>query len=156
TFFRYIYTNYAHKEVINNEGIPMCLQGYSAGAAAIAYSLKDYGAGSYVDKAMMSAGPPLSDLEQACEVPNAPPVQVWPPGQLGMFYPSPALISHSASSFFAHWFDNLSGIPDCNAGITTTAAQNQAWKKMSIVDGITGEGTFSYPHTALSAWIEGP
>jgi len=153
TFFRYIYDTYAAPKAI-----AMCLQGWSAGASAIAYSLKDYGASQYVDKAILMAGPPMADLEQACAVSNYPPIQVWPAGQFGLAYRSSTLISPLWSSDPATWMDNWSGMPHgtCNGAKNTTPTQNSTWKKMSIVDGINGEGTFYYPRTALSIWSPGP
>jgi hypothetical protein len=53
----------------------MCVHGTSAGAAAAAYALAWYSAGSgtgqyqnYLDKVAMLSGPTLSDVEQGCEV----------------------------------------------------------------------------------------
>ena len=104
------------------------------------------------------AGPPMANLEQACAVPNYPPIQVWPAGQFGLAYRSSTLISPLWSSDPATWMDNWSGMPHgtCNGAKNTTPTQNSTWKKMSIVDGINGEGTFYYPRTALSIWSPGP
>jgi hypothetical protein len=153
TFFRYIYNTYAAPQ-----GNAECLLGWSAGASAIAYSLKDYSAGRYVDKAVLLAGPPMADLEQGCAVPNYPPIQVWPAGQFGLAYTSSALVSPVFPSQFDLWFDALSGMPQgtCNGANNTTPTQDSTWKNMSIVDGISGEGTLYYPHTALSIWNPGP
>jgi len=151
TFFRYIYNTYAAPQANAT-----CLLGWSAGASAIAYSLKDYNASQYIDKAILLAGPPMADLEQACAVPNYSPIQVWPAGQFGLAYTSAARVS--PVSPFDRWFDALSGMRQgtCNGANNTTSAQDSTWKNMSIVDGIGGEGTFNYPHTALSIWSPGP
>jgi hypothetical protein len=45
-----------------------CALGDSAGAAAIAHSMAFYGAGNYVDKLSLFAGPPLAAIDQGCQV----------------------------------------------------------------------------------------
>jgi hypothetical protein len=159
TFFKYIHDTYAAHGNSTQNPIPMCLLGWSAGSAAIAYSLAQYGAGSYVDKAMMLAGPPLSDIETGCEVPYPGGVRPWPSGQFGMAYTStfvddPQYSNGNYQSLLRDWTGNAT----CDGATTTSSTSDVNWGKMSIVDSDAGttDATFSYPQTAVSAWIPGP
>jgi hypothetical protein len=61
---------------------PVCAQGHSAGAAAIGYSMAWYGAdkgsGGYLQTALLTSGPALSDIQSGCAYTspiNSPPPQ---------------------------------------------------------------------------------
>jgi hypothetical protein len=86
TFLNYIY-NTVYTTITTgqnaNPNAGMCAQGFSAGSAAVAYSLAYYGAGSYLDNVELISGPVLSDIKQGCIVPAAASVTVCPPQQNG-------------------------------------------------------------------------
>src|SRR5262249_13398005 len=76
TLLNHIYNRFftAVKAITPSAG--MCAQGFSAGSAAIAYSLAWYGGGDdlnrvYLDKVELLSGPVLSDIKQGCDVPSA-------------------------------------------------------------------------------------
>ena len=136
-----------------------CAQGSSAGSGAIAYALTFYGAGNYLDAVEMKSGPPIADFEQGCEEPNT--IQTTICGtqnggpqvgcQLGGTQPwtlSPMYTG--AASGVRNWTNDKScAVP----GTTTSAASNQAWLQESIVNDGTGNPTYSYPKTAMTAWL---
>jgi hypothetical protein len=128
-----------------------CLLGFSGGSSAVAYSLAEYGAGSYLDKAMFWSGPPLADMEQGCEVPVPAPITVCPAGQFGCvagdtFTDTPSFIANGPG--VSGW----TGAPGCAGNAPTTAQADATWKAMSIVDGLPNS-SFDYPHTSLSAYL---
>ena len=67
TLLNYINGHYAYSQA------PMCAQGHSGGAAAIGYSMAWYGAdkgsGGYLQTALLTSGPALSDMQSGCEYP---------------------------------------------------------------------------------------
>jgi hypothetical protein len=131
-----------------------CAQGSSAGSAAIAYSLTFYGAGSYLDAVELKSGPPLADLEQGCKEPPAANLLVCPSGQFGcqLGGSSPWQLSPQytgAKSGVQNWTSDSS----CAAGTTTTSTSNQAWLQQSIVNDGTNNPVYSYPTTAMNAWL---
>ena len=141
--------NFFHQTLDQGNG-GMCAQGASAGSAAVAYSLSWYGSSNYLDKVELLSGPVLSDLDEGCMVPNAPPVTVCPAGQFGCegepWADKPQYVGGDQIAV-GQW----SGLA-CQQGKQTRAAANASWKAMSIVDGITGP-SFSYPQTALAGWL---
>ncbi len=135
-----------------------CAQGASAGSGAIAYSLTYYGAQNYLDAVEFESGPPLADIKQGCEEPMAPDVQVCGAGtptashcQLG------GTSSWQLSPVYTQQADGVRNATNDNScavsGQATSAASNQAWLNQSIVDDGTGNPTFNYPHTAMTAWL---
>jgi hypothetical protein len=149
TLLNYVYT--AIHGGPNGRGA-MCAQGHSAGSAALAYALAWYGAGSFLDKVVLTSGPVLSDIEAGCEVPNDPPVTVCPRGQFGCIGKSWSDVTQYREEAAA--VQGWTGDPTCDNGRTTSRASNAAWKAMSIVDG-TSNPSFTYPQTAMSAWLCG-
>lgn len=148
TFFEYLYTN-VHGGPSGSGG--MCLQGHSAGSAAVAYSLTEYGAGSYVDKALLTSGPVFGNILVGCKVLNYPPVTICPPGQLGCNGASWNVAPQYKPGQVSGW----TGDPTCNnvpPGHKTSQESNQDWMDMSVVDG-ESDSVYSYPQTALSAWL---
>ncbi|MFZ0773046.1 MAG: hypothetical protein WCA49_22470 [Candidatus Sulfotelmatobacter sp.] len=135
-----------------------CAQGSSAGSAGIAYALTFYGAGNYLDAVELKSGPPLADIEQGCEEPNT--IQTTICGQnngeqdgcqLGGTSPwtlSP-MYTGAASGVRTWTDDNSCAVP----GTTTSAASNLAWLQQSIVNDGTNNPTYSYPKTAMTAWL---
>jgi hypothetical protein len=144
TFLNFVFQNLYR-------GGGMCAQGDSAGSGAVAYSLAWYGGANFLDKVELLSGPVFGDVEEGCIVPNAPTVTVCPEGQLGCngspWPDSPAYVGSDIKGI-----DLWSGDATCNGGTPTSAASNQQWKDMSIVDG-TDNPSFSYPHTAMAAWL---
>ncbi|HUO24074.1 MAG TPA: hypothetical protein VMU61_00310 [Candidatus Aquilonibacter sp.] len=154
TFLNFVFTT-------NNanlySGGGRCAQGVSAGSAAIAYSLAYYAAKNYLDAVEMESGPPLADVEQGCEVPNAPPITICGDNDgaqfgcmLGGTSPwqlSPVYTEQAPD--VRKWTNDSS----CANGQTTSAASGQAWLRQSIVNDGSNNPVFSYPHTAMSAWL---
>lgn len=163
TVMRYVYDNIHGGE--SGTGA-FCSIGHSAGSGAIAYSLAHYGAGDatigYLDKAILMAGPPLSDLSQGCKITNgsyASNVTVCPAGQMGCsggMFSSIMDFQTGAQTLISSW----SGDSTCAIGTgsmgspagSTSVTSNNNWKAMSIVDD-TSNPSFSYPKTALSGWV---
>lgn len=151
TLLSYIFTG-GNTKLYSSGG--RCAQGSSAGSAAIAYALTFYGAGNYLDAVELISGPPLSDIEQGCEVPTAPELTVCPTGQVGcqLGGSSPWVLGPQytgAKTGVQSW----TGDPTCAAGATTSAASNQAWLQQSIVNDGTNNPVYSYPNTSMSAWL---
>jgi len=141
--------NFFHQTLYQGDG-GMCAQGASAGSAAVAYSLSWYGSSNYLDKVELLSGPVLSDIDEGCMVPNAPPVTVCSAGQFGCvgepFVDKPQYVL-GAQIGVGRWTGHA-----CQPGSRTQAATNASWKAMSIVDGISGP-SFSYPQTAMAGWL---
>jgi len=132
-----------------------CAQGSSAGSAAIAYALTFYGAGNYLDAVELKSGPPLADIEQGCEEPNTIQTTICPTGQVGcqlggtLPWTLSPMYTGAASGVRTWTNDNSCAVP----GTTTSAASNQAWLQQSIVNDGTNNPTYSYPKTAMTAWL---
>jgi hypothetical protein len=132
-----------------------CAEGSSAGSGAIAYALTFYGAGSYLDAVEMKSGPPIADFEQGCEEPPPNPVTICPAGQFGcqLGGTQPWVLSPTYTGA-ASGVRNWTGDSSCAvANTTTSAASNAAWLQQSIVNDGTGSPTYSYPKTAMTAWL---
>lgn len=141
----------------------MCVQGTSAGGGGTAFALAWYGAGSYIDKVSFLSSPPLSDIEQGCEVlPGiSSVVYVCPSGQLGCN--SANAVSNwavapgytDALSNMRTWSDDTtlgaSGVCRNATVYNTSSTANAEWKAMSIADGSVG--TFNLPNTNMTAWL---
>jgi hypothetical protein len=136
----------------------MCTQGDSAGSAAIAYSLAEYGAYQYLSNVELESGPVLSDISVGCN-PTSPPVQVCSgkdclTGGGGSWSDSPLYVNGS-QGVVSTW-TGASGANKCVIGSRISQSQLSAWKAMSIVDGLTGpeaDSTFAYPHTSVTGWL---
>jgi hypothetical protein len=161
TFLNYIYNTIYFpltQPPNKNPKAGMCAQGDSAGSAAVAYSLAYYGAGSYLDNVELISGPVLSAIDQGCEEPAPPNVVICPPGQgcqLGGgsdWSLAPTYLS-GANTGVSNW----TNIPGCGTAGVTSLVDDLAWEGQSIVDnGAAPDGatpTFSYPTTAMSAWL---
>ena len=144
----------------NNSQAGMCAEGFSAGSAAIAYSLSWYGADQYLDKVELLAGPVLSDIGQGCKVPNVAPVSVcggtsppafcqgWPSGGLS----GPLTYINGTENFVQGW----TGDSSCanTTGAPTTSASFNTWEAESILFGASGtQPNLSYPNTSVVAWL---
>lgn len=162
TFLNYVYSHIYSAVAAGNPKAGMCAQGFSAGSAAIGYSLAYYGAGSFLDAVELISGPVLSDIKQGCQVPEAGSVTVCPTGntecKLGADKPwsLPPLYVNSDANYVRRWSNDNS----CQSmyPAVTTPDSNAAWLAQSIVDqsNLTGKGatpTFSYPSTAMSGWL---
>jgi hypothetical protein len=163
TFLNYVYTAIYQPITTGNNGNPkagMCAQGYSAGSAAIGYSLAYYGAGSYLDNVELISGPVMSDIKQGCQEPAPSPVTVCPPSQTecqlggGADWTLPPTYVLNGANYLSAWTNDNS----CTSSAGTSAASNSRWLAQSIVDqaGVTGLGatpSFSYPNTAMTAWL---
>lgn len=144
TLFNYLYENYYVRG-------GMCGQGFSAGSAAVAYSLAWYGSANYFDNVELLSGPVFSNVEEGCQVPPVPPVTVCPAGEYGCngtAWPDPPQYVGGDQNLVGSW----SGYNTCNQGKITSSRAQSAWKSMSIVDG-TDNPSFSYPHTSMAGWL---
>jgi len=136
----------------------MCAQGASAGGAAIAYSLAEYGAFEYLNHVSLESGPVLSDIEEGCD-PKSPAVTVCPgdsclTGNQGSWQDSPEYVDGAAAPV-STW-SGAAGANACVSGTHISQTQMGNWKAMSIVDGLPGtnaDATFSYPRTSVSGWL---
>jgi hypothetical protein len=136
----------------------MCAQGASAGSAAIAYSLTQFGAHQYLNHVELESGPVLSDLEVGCN-PKSRPVTVCPgneclTGRKGSWSDSPIYVDGSQTTV-STW-TGASGVNACAGGLGISQTQYATWESMSVVDGLTGsqsDSTFSYPTTTMSGWL---
>jgi hypothetical protein len=130
----------------------MCAQGTSAGSAAVAYSLAEYGAGSYLDYVELTSGPVFSRIDIGCD-PNAMPVSVCLGNlcQTGLDNPaswsdSPKYVSGAESKI-----DQWTGKPGALACAHTNSFSQQ-WQQMSVVDSL-GDSTFIYNQTGVAGWL---
>ncbi len=168
TFLNYVYTNIynliSNPNTGGNPNAGMCAQGASAGSAQIAYSLAYYGAGSWLDNVELISGPVLSDIEQGCEEPAPANVtvcggsqygcQLGPPNSNDVSWTLSPTYLQGANTAVGKWTYNSS----CTSSSGTSGISDAAWLGQSIVDqapgGSTGATpTFSYPTTAMSAWL---
>lgn len=157
TFLNYVWSTIYKPIAQANSSAGMCAQGFSAGSAAIGYSMAYYNAASYLDNVELISGPVLSDIRKGCSVPNAGLVTVCPSGQLGC--PQGQNVSWQLSPTYldgdAGYLNTWTGINAC-AGNQDTTQWNDAWLSESIVDtgGTTGATpTFVYGSTAIGAWL---
>jgi hypothetical protein len=135
----------------------MCAQGASAGSAAVAYALAEYGAYQYLKHVELQSGPVLSDVAMGCN-PKAPPVTVCPgntclTGAEGS-WSDPSQYVDGAQNSISTWTGAV-GQNACTASNQITQSQYSAWESMSIVDKLNGKSnsTFAYPTTSISGWL---
>lgn len=147
--------NYIFQQVATPGGAK-CAQGFSAGSAAVGYTLAWYGAGSYLDNVELISGPVFSDIEQGCMVPSPAPVSVCTPGQFGCngaeFQDSPSYNTGPDGPGTATGVGVVTGDASCGGNSTTTPQSNSNWKAMSIVNG-TSTPSFNYPQTTMAGWV---
>jgi hypothetical protein len=150
TLMNYIFENVAPS------GAAKCAQGFSAGSAAVGYTLAWYGGGSYLDNAELVSGPVFSDIQQGCEYPQPPLLNICTPGQLGCPANSEFQDSPSYTPGTALGVGGITGDASCggnpNGNTPTTSQSNANWKAMSIVSG-TSIPSFNYPQTSLAGWV---
>ncbi len=133
---------YLHDTVYTTGGFGVL--GGSAGAGAAAYWLAWYNGGNLLDNAELASGPPYSDIEQGCEVPDVPAVTIIPtdgaPWTDAMNYrggPQNGITTESGYT--------------CRPSKGTTSAEaNAAWFSQSIIQ---PGWTSSYPDTSVSGWV---
>lgn len=112
----------------------------------------------------MISGPPLSDIDQGCMVPNSNPnVEVCPPvipPQVNFCNQDSVMKSWTEAIKYTDalngveaWADETNPPPQyvCQNSSGTAGAADAAWKQMSIVDGTVG--TFNYASTNITAWL---
>jgi hypothetical protein len=139
-----------------------CAQGHSAGSAAIAYSLAEYNAGSYLNDVVLTSGPVYANIEAGCQYPPTQqfsnPVTICPSSQFGCIAGSSWTdpVQYSATQGTASFVANETNHPpaNCNnytgSNAATTTTQNQNWGGMSIV---SSGASYSYPTTSLHAFL---
>lgn len=132
----------------------MCAQGASAGSAAIAYALAEYGAHEYLNHVELQSGPVLSDVSVGCNS-SSPSMTVCPgnqcfTGEQGSWPDLPTYVD-GAETYVSNW-TSAYGNSACNSGNRIPQSQYTAWKEMSIVDGLS-DSTFNYPKTSITGWL---
>jgi hypothetical protein len=142
TFLKYINDN----SVIHQGA--MCAQGFSAGSAALAYSMSWYGAWKYLKNAEFLSGPVLSEIDQGCTYPNAATPTICPA-------PYCSFKTQTWSDKVIYVYPNYtaintwSGLNGC-----ATAGGGSAWKTMDIVQTpLNGTPNFSFPNVAKHGWL---
>lgn len=163
TFLNYIF-NQLYLPIYNSHSTAgMCAHGFSAGSAAVAYSMAYYKPPAngqwWLDNVELLSGPVFSDIKQGCHVPAVPKVTVcgtqngqnqWG-CQLGGDQPwqfPPEYLSPS-DSWVQGWTDDMT----CAGSQNTTSSSDSSWLQQSIVDDGTNNPVFSYPHTAMAGWL---
>lgn len=112
-----------------------CAQGYSAGSAAIAYSLAYYGGSNVLDYAQLLSGPPLADMAAGCSVPAASA------DACGVTY------SLAYEPFAISYVDRWEGLTTCQAGAGPSPAELAHLAADSV---LTGPGAvLGYPYTPI-------
>ena len=158
TFLNYAYSQYYQTNSSNSPTAGMCAQGQSGGAGGLAFSLTDYGASAFLDKAVFVSGPQYANLVQGCSVPNNPPVNICPSqngnypmgcnSAAGTWTDSPLYTKNAASNMSIE----LANDPPCNNPSHTYTAQDEInLAATSVVDG-AADSNFNYPQTAITAW----
>ena len=155
TVLDYVYKNVYPTITVNGNSLAgMCAQGFSAGSAAIAYSLAYYGA--VLDNVELISGPVMSDIKQGCQIPAAPSITVCPAGQLGCqlgggpSWTLPPTYVPNGSEYVGAWTNDLT----CTSSYGTSPTSNADWLAQSIVDQGTGATpTFNYPNTGMTGWL---
>jgi hypothetical protein len=147
----YLFQTYEYNSQTKMPNGAMCAQGVSAGGAAIAYSLADYGAGSYLDNVELASGPPLSDIAKGCDPPFTSQTVCGGTscntGGEGGWLDSPM--------YNDAWqaVDGWTGVSNTDPNACTKGTgYESSWKNMSIIYA-PGNPTFSYPDTTMSGWI---
>jgi hypothetical protein len=143
---------FIHRTIYRGGG--MCAQGQSAGSAAVAYSLAEYGAENYLDNVELMAGPVLSDLSVGCD-PFLFPQTVCGTGcntghpPEGGWSDPPQYVDGNQQRI-----DSWTGVSGANVCSSPSAspAQYTRWKQMSIVDGMS-DSIFLYPKTGVAGWL---
>jgi hypothetical protein len=154
----------------------MCVQGTSAGSAAVSYALAWYNAGAataengqgYLDKAVLENGPPFSDIQRGCEISsngaNGQSTLICQPGQKQAgcegwtTHQTPPGYSLEYVPVDANLVEEWTGGttvtgPACGNNSQQTT-YNQQWLQQSAVDFTSPQQpSFNYPHTALSGWL---
>lgn len=135
----------------------MCAEGISAGSAAIAYSLTEYGID--LDAVEFHSGPPLADIRAGCADPAAS--QNVCEGtekfcQTGTEGGWSDLLQYvmGANADIDRWTNINPNSPSC-AAIPNPNPNATAYKDMSVVDGLANS-TFDFPSTAVNIWVCAP
>jgi hypothetical protein len=156
-FLHFVYTD----PVLFQPGGGMCVHGFSAGSAAVVYSLAWYGAGwgatGYLDNVELLSGPVLSEVDTGCEIPQ----------ELALVHVcqgsptcNPANQSWSQSPEYIIGDQNYvrawSNISACaNTSMTNTGPWDSVWNNMSILSSSVTSQQLSYPSTSMNAWLCG-
>ncbi len=135
---------------VHAPGTPFCATGNSGGSSEIAYALARYGAGSYLDFAVMSGGPPHGRIDYGC---GAEPR--WNPQDL-CDYPTHRSSASGVCTYGANvraLFDEARGFdagsgpcqltPDGGTGL---AYWGEKWREESAG---SASATFAYPATPV-------
>lgn len=118
---------------------PFCMQGYSAGGAAIAYALTHYGLKSEIDAAMLTAGPPFGDLYKGCTGGGPVPIAACGPGAETYFR-----FPHNGGGSMLDRWEHTSTCSN-----NPTPLDEAIWRSSSID---SPGADFSYPQTKISSF----
>jgi len=156
TFLNYVDANIYQPVFQANPTAGMCAHGVSAGSTQILYSMTYYGAANFLDNVELVSGPVFSEIEQGCEEPPAGAVTVCPVGQYGCQLGSGSSWSLPPTYQTGNYQDVGSWTNDNSCGVpntTTSSTSNTRWLQQSIVDGGINNPIYSYPNTAMAAWL---
>lgn len=140
-------------------GGAMCAQGFSAGSAAVAYSLSWYGAGwgttGYLDNVELVSGPIASRIDLGCQIPVAQNINVCQGSPTCAFPPGGQPWSNSPE-----YVDNFetyprawSNAPCANNSGGNTSIYNGIWYGMSILTPNVTTQQLNFPSTSMHAWL---
>ncbi len=162
TFFNYVF-NAIYLPIYNkpnNQTAGMCGHGFSAGSAALAYSMAYYKPPTstqwWWDNLELLAGPAVSDMKRGCMKPLASSVTVCGSGQWGCpantasWGGLPEFVGPAAGWVGAWTNDGACANPNVQL---TSPESNLRWLQQSIVDDGTNNPVFSYPHIAMAGWL---
>lgn len=132
--------SYAFTEVHGGDRTrAFCVQSFGGGSGGLAMSLAHYGAGSFLDAATISAGPPFARLDLGCD-PTTPPRAACPEIPL-----APVAYSGGVLGIISQW----EASPACgHAGASSSDVAR--WQHDSVV---SPDAVLDYPRTSLAAWF---
>ena len=119
-----------------------CGQGRSAGSSALAYAMAHYGI-DQLDHVELLSGPVMSDLEQGCRTPVAPPVTVVPTDG-APFMNGPQYVNQFIPAVSAYTGQT------CEPPGSTSFSADSTWLAQSIVQ---ADAVLKYPNTGVSGWV---
>lgn len=164
TFLYWVFQNIYYPIQSNPNRNPhagMCEHAFSAGTAAVAYTLAYFGPPSgqkwWVDYVDLLSGPVFGDIKQGCQVPVGQNVTVCGTNSSHCQFGSDSAWSLSpafdppSNTWVQSWTNNTTCAN--SQGITTSSTSNAQWLAQSIVDGSSNPPIFNYPNTGMGAWL---
>jgi hypothetical protein len=121
-----------------DRGHGFCAQSYGGGSGGLAFSLAFYGAGDFLDAALVNAGPPFSRVDLGC-APGTPPRPA-----CSAIPAAPVAYSDGVLSIISGW----EAAPACGAP-GAPASEVARWQADSI---LSPGALLSFPRTSLGAF----